>query len=342
MPDASTNALTENDPFSADAVQRWPALQSPLDITRKILVSLFRQADARALRHSREHRWITAVAVLSGTLAVLLAILQLGYPVHGKWMHVAEVFAAAAAILAVGFGLAASRHTRWLLERHKAERFRLLFFRFLLDPEVWVSALDEADLTSRLQSEANRIDNLTPADLHKWVKEQSTTTFNRSSATEVPPDVLKPLLNYYQSTRLQGQIDYFASAAHRNAKWDRPLRHLPAACFFGSVLAALGHFALDLAAHGEGLHELSTFLIVLAAALPVIGAAIRTLRLAQEFSRNTTRFQSAYLMLTRISERLDADNGAATVFNELWCAEQVLESEHREWLRLLAEAEWFG
>jgi hypothetical protein len=33
---------------------------------------------------------------------------------------------------------------------------------------------------------------------------------------------------------------------------------------------------------------------------------------------------------------------AEAVLRDLWCAEQIMESEHREWLRLTIGAEWLG
>jgi hypothetical protein len=36
-----------------------------------------------------------------------------------------------------------------------------------------------------------------------------------------------------------------------------------------------------------------------------------------------------------------AQVSASTILYHMWRCEQVLEAEHREWLRLMMQAEWF-
>ena len=55
---------------------------------------------------------------------------------------------------------------------------------------------------------------------------------------------------------------------------------------------------------GSGLHTASTQLILLAAALPVVGAGIRTLRTAYEFARNTSRYRAKAFVLDRLAKIL--------------------------------------
>ena len=88
-------------------------------------------------------------------------------------------------------------------------------------------------------------------------------------------------------------------------------------------------------------------MIVLAAIFPVLGGGIRILRSAHESTRNKTRFRAKQVALHEIEQRLRKNPIANTadaedVFRDLWCSEQILESEHREWLRLMLDAEWIG
>jgi hypothetical protein len=39
---------------------------------------------------------------------------------------------------------------------------------------------------------------------------------------------------------------------------------------------------------------------------------------------------------------LQRETDAATIFRLLWQCERIMDNEHREWLRLMIEAEWFG
>ncbi len=162
------------------------------------------------------------------------------------------------------------------------------------------------------------------------------------SCVHVPSEARTSLAGYYREIRLAAQIEYFSRRAEENQRHDRPVRYLPAVFFFASVMAALLHFAGDLVT-GEGRsHDWSVALIVLAAAFPVLGATARTLRMAHEYSRNTSRFRAKLVVLRRLSDALATETDPVNVFRELWCAEQVLESEHREWLRLMINGEWFG
>jgi hypothetical protein len=81
---------------------------------------------------------------------------------------------------------------------------------------------------------------------------------------------------------------------------------------------------------------------VLAACLPVLGAGIRTLHTASEGRRNAIRFQAKYYTLEKLREELQGVSDADTAFRLLWQCERLMDNEHREWLRLMIEAEWFG
>jgi hypothetical protein len=83
-------------------------------------------------------------------------------------------------------------------------------------------------------------------------------------------------------------------------------------------------------------------LIVLAACLPVLGAGIRTLHTASERRRNAIRFQAKYYTLEKLRQELQQETDADAIFRLLSQCERIMEIEHREWLRLMIEAEWFG
>ena len=82
-------------------------------------------------------------------------------------------------------------------------------------------------------------------------------------------------------------------------------------------------------------------LITLAALLPVFVAAIRTHRSAHEYSRNAVRFSAIRDELKDYQTTLKYP-GSTRQLRALWHCEERLEYEHLEWLRLMAEAEWYG
>jgi Flp pilus assembly protein TadB len=162
-----------------------------------------------------------------------------------------------------------------------------------------------------------------------------------ASATSDPASV-RALADYYVQRRLRTQQEYFTSRLRRNESGDRRTRSLPPLLFFASVAAAFAHFGYDLWTHHHGEPMVSILLIVLAAGLAVIGAGLRTYRGAHEFSRNSTRFRAKLVALRHVGERLEHQTEPVAIYRELWYCEQILESEHREWLRLMSDAEWFG
>jgi hypothetical protein len=180
--------------------------------------------------------------------------------------------------------------------------------------------------------------------------------------------------------RLGVQRSYFAKRAQRNKKLNRRTVWVPLGFFFASVGAALVHFVFDfkellpkwfappapdtaMLVASEAVKQVVQIwpphwwgLVFLAAATPVVGAAFRTVRSANEFSRHEIRYRAKYIGLSLQVKKLNDEaqalepgaakpvppDDAQRIFLELWGTEQIMESEHREWLRLMIEAEWFG
>jgi hypothetical protein len=351
-----------------DERRRWPLLYDALETCERGVNKVYQTADAEAQHFQRNHRIITALAAVCGTAAVLLAIVQLASFVPGRWPMSAEFAVALIALFAVILGLVASFQRRYLLERHKAERYRLVKFAFLTDPVAWCGdAVQAARRVEQLNQAVVEIAALTRHALDVWVVRDDVPNIPGTSRTANA--TLSSLVEYYLMKRLNHQIAYFARAG-RERGWQYYTQHLPALCFFVSVLLALAHFALAVYEQ-EGVHELSPsqidaqggsygpapgqhaaqtqghsfigeLLIVLAACLPVLGAGIRTLHTASEGRRNAIRFQAKYYTLEKLREELQGVSDADTAFRLLWQCERLMDNEHREWLRLMIEAEWFG
>ena len=324
-------------------VLTWPRLGEILTLGRDTVEAAYHRADRAAICNQARHRLITIFAIVFGTLAVLFAVLQLSHLVDASWPLGLEVVAALVALVSVALGLVASQQANWLLERHKAERYRLLKYRFLIDPRLWCSDAARTTRIEQFRADLDGIERLTKSELHCWVEEDEIPEVPdiRVDAL-IDRDALRELTEYYQHKRLDVQIKFFEDRWRRNVRRDALTRHLGPALFFGSVLAALGHFAFDIVTGDHGESIVSRLLIVLAVVLAVLGAGVRTYRGAHEFARNTNRFQAKYLALTHLGDRLRQETDPTAICRDLWYCEQILESEHREWLRLMIDAEWFG
>jgi hypothetical protein len=335
-------------------LRRWPKLRPVLHDCENTIRLAYDAADTHATKYLRMHKVVVLVAALCGMLAVLFAILQLptldyrvdhsGQPdppnILGFNIKLGEVLAATAAGAAVVLGLIAFA-SKWLLERERAECYRFLKFNFLLRPELWNQYPGERK--KWLQDRIKPIRNLNRKELRRWAEgEDEVVEVVPSDVPEgVDEAILKDLIRYYRTKRLNYQLRYFAAQADRRRSWDRITSFAPHVLFFLSVLAALGHFSYDLLPGGEA--EMVTLtLVMFAACFPVIGAAIRTVRTAHEFSRNALRFKAVSHELNQLTDDLQQSTDPREELRVLRGVEKALEAERREWRRLMKEAEWFG
>ncbi len=370
-----------------------PRLRAALAYCQQRLKPAYDTANALALRYQRRHRRITIGAAVAGGVAVIVALVQptplQQYFSPSLALAIYEAILAMLALLSVLLGIKAAFHSHWLLERHKAERLRLLKFSALFEPTLltaqgtdinaWRAWLDEqiARITRLQAKHANGAHEETMED---WIEaEPRFEVPRRWQDVAVPHAELFDLAGYFKVKRFDVQRKFFADRAKRNVQWDQTTRWVPLFAFYGSVTAALLHFALDVgeyiyehyfqsaAAHqsvnaatsevvGHGGPPHWWGLIFVAALLPIIGATMRTIRSANEFSRHMIRYRAKLTGLTQHAAAVEAyaqqlkpgahepvpPAEAEQLLLELWGSEQIMASEHREWLRLMIEAEWFG
>jgi hypothetical protein len=322
------------------------------------ICSPYWHANHEAMILQDEHRRITFWALVAATFAVMMAIGQLPYLklLEGptEWIVVAvESLAALSALVLVYRGIKLSVQKRWLLERHKAERFRFLKFRWLLD--LLTKSNDDPDLArwKRLASaEALVILGMEETDLEQWMTEHHRVAKDDKSLQSVVPEKdFDEIVNFYKRKRLDRQVSYFYKKSKATLEGDWLTKLLPPILFLASLAMALIHFGIDIVdAVASALtksevtagKEYSVWFITLAAFLPVLGAAIRTHRSANEYSRNTVRFSAVYRELKEASDELPNSRDTTAKLRSVWQSEENLEDEHREWLRLMDDAEWYG
>jgi hypothetical protein len=344
-PPKATGKLPTNEDMvdTRDELGRWFAIADRLEVCNRLTGDPFREADLAAQRHQRWHRGLTWFAASCGTGAILFAILQLASPrwLGGHALVGAEVVAVLAALAAIVLGVISGRQSRWLLERHKAERLRLSKFRFLLDPATWRDSWkNEEERVDQLREEVETIKGLTTRDLRAWANQEDVRREPASLDGQLVGEAHAQLLDYYLNKRLFFQRNVFLERAAKHGRLDRASRRVGPILFLGSVLFVLVHFGLDLYARWTDTDATGTALVFFAAALPVIGAGIRTLRTAYEFARNTSRYYAKSAALKRLGELLNEENDPATRDRLLSYSEELLEFENHEWCRLMIEAEW--
>jgi hypothetical protein len=335
------------------------------------LVQLYRDADDCALRSQRRYRRLILAAAVMTTAALIVDACQLAFQKHIEHelaVSIAEIVLAGGSIVLVAAALAGGWQKDWLLRRFQAERYRLLKFRILGDPDLWTRK--SAEWEAELDREAAEIAKLEHGDLEEEASRDEVAKIPSARVADVDREDLARLLSYYERRRLALQIDYFSRAARRSRSvWLNPL-WVPLV-FFASMAIVFLHFAVERWhwAPKEGIEERG--LAVLPILLPSLLAGLRLQVTANEVARNRSRSRAHRSALEEIARRLggldrkqllkvtgtlretreppglrvsrQVERGLdpSYVFAHIALAEQILASDQREWLRLMLEAEWY-
>jgi len=334
----------------------------PFAILKRAVASLdelvtvaWRAADRSALRHQAEHRLLARVAIMAGTTAIALAIVQLAVrltrPDWSTGPAILEAVAVTAGTVAIGVGLTTKHDKKWLGQRHLAERLRMLKFQALCRPDLWSGKSEAWDSWVR-----NQIGLLKGADdyerINAWTLSGKAEIDDPAMVSDsVEPQSAHALAVYYRHKRLAYQASYFDRQSARYAREAGPLQHISVPLFLASVVMVLIHFGSDLLSErlGVGAESAVTSLkliagwsAALAAILPVISIGVRGWMNAFELPRSSSLYAAKGRALGIASVHLIHDQGDfAATLRHAARDEHFLENEHREWLRLLREAEWF-
>lgn len=338
---------------STDELVHLEPLDAALIYCNQILTPLYITYDRSAIVGQKNHTAVTKLFIASGTIAVigttiLLVNKSLDVPDIFNWPGITiEVLASIFALIAVISGIISSFHRQWLLDRHKAERIRLLKFRYLIDPRIWEgkeSSTREAneDLALALKE----IDQIGYQHINPWLVDISVPEPAQGSLGLCGKETVMKFVEYYRKKRVEYQKYYYCKKINQLLNLDQKTGRIPILFFFMGVIAVLGHFLIDLFSAGiMYLGILSVVLAGLAITLPFLGVAVRSLRLSSEVSRGVILFKAKYTALSSLDMRLEALAGKADIncdgiFKTIWECEDFLEAEHREWLLLVENAEY--
>ena len=263
---------------------------------------------------------------------------------------VLEAIAVVAAFLAVVVGITTKFNRQWLGQRHLAERLRMLKFRAL--EELWYrdSASWQKWLADRL-GELKGADNFEKVD--RWSEEGEVEPLDSHLANRaLESNLAQALTIYYRIKRLVFQANYFKRRHDEFEKQTGIWNHLSLPFFLVSVFCVLAHFAAEFwdrhLVHAgnehaaEIWHDIAIWFVALAAVIPVLGIGIRAWFAAFELPRSASLFAAKSKALVVAAAHLQQDhNNVAATLRHIAQDEHFLEHEHREWLRLLLDTEWF-
>jgi len=340
----------------ANLLAPFPELHAALTWLGENVTAPWRAADTAALGHQDKHEKLAKTAILAGTAAIVLAVLQLalklslpGFAALAAWVEGVTVLAGVAA---VAVGLLAKFDHQWLGQRHKAERLRMLKFQSLGRSDLW-----RGNLTRWQQWVRDRITELEGVEdiqqMEKWSGHDDPDPLEDGPAVAPHGDATNiscALAIYYRYKRLKSQAAYFKSKGDvARGNWALRCHQLQLPLFFASICCVLLHFCADVVAShvedGAAAHVwemVALWGIVLAAVLPVIGVGVRTYSSAFELSRKARSFEGKHQAMLRAAVRLEpCEKDLSSVLAQIHRNEALFELEHREWLRLLLDVEWF-
>lgn len=336
--------------------------------------------DQEAIRLQERHKLVVIVGAVTGTAAVVLAILQLRKEEAAASLLNLEVACLIAAVIAVVLGAVHRLDHRWREDRFKAEQYRMLKFRFLHDATRWLAA-SESERAQHLTHYISRIHAANRDGIKEWIHwKKEILPLLESPDTKLDPLLVAELTDYFRQRRLIPQQHYFHSRGHQLHGVESIVRWIGPGLFFASVICALTHAVIHVLhpkSHvsedaqklhsepkkeivkdaGKDLGDLSSdsespaakdglswavILALGAAIFPVTAAGIRTWRGAFEFGRNSLRFESMAHHLELLLDELGKAKSPEAQLAILRRGEHAMESEHRAWMRLMMEAEWFG
>lgn len=327
------------------------------------------QWDAKSLSLQKQHAWIVCLAAFSGAVAVVLAIVQLGTDIEYLWVieGVLSVFLLGIVL----WGIWNSLDNRWRLERFRAEQSRHAKIRFLMNALAgnWDTEAQRGYVAQAMH-ELSSLPRF-PADypqpggllgnapgmrerewLKRWVRRSDQLLHEAPpiAPDDLTADELASMKAYYIAKRIDRQSDYFLYKANQHQYWEECTRHWAPRFFFASVIAAVLHLFVDAVGlafdeHSHVRHSLHMFaeaLLFVAAIAPVLGLLLRTIRGAFEFGRHEIRYLAMHNYLEQARQRVAAASTARDAWALMEQVENEIAGEHRAWMRLMLEAEWYG
>jgi len=337
-----------------EVLEPFPELYAALQWLDEKVTTPWREADQKALRSQSQHRFLAQTAIVTGTAAIVLAVVQLSIKLTWHQLTgvalVLEAAAVIAAFVAVFVGLTAKFNRKWLGHRHLAERLRMLKFRAL--GEIW--RFNPTDWQKWVEEQFDELEGSDEFErVAQWSEEGEVEPYDpRFTSSTLDPNSARALTIYYRVKRLDFQANYFKSRHDSYRRQTGRWLHLSLPLFLASVFCVIAHFGaeflesrLKLAgdAHGaEFWYNISIWCVALAAVIPVLGIGVRAWFAAFELPRSASLFAAKHRALVRASAHLHEDsNDLGAMLRHIAQSEHFLEHEHREWLRLLSDSEWF-
>jgi len=341
---AESDLIDNNDisDFNIDLVYT-AEFKNLLHDINSIILPKFSVWDNKSLTYQRYRQNIMLLMIFTGIIIIVVMIPDINKILPEKWGGIIQNAIAFLVFVLLLIGIKYNFQKKWLLYRHKSELLRLLKFHTLLDP-MTLSLHNEIPL-KKLQQSIDEIDQIDQNTIDKFVKDEfDFWKYDRIILNPSERKNFLDLIKYYQNKRIKSQIDYFAIRAKSRENIDRYTKYLPKITNFSGVFLLSLYFILGIFSYTDISKKLS-FLVVIAAILPVVGSSVKSYRTTNEISRIASIYRTRQNKLSHIynnllyglkQENIDINKE----FELMYECERILKEEHQEWLRLMIQSEW--
>ncbi len=315
-------------------------LYNALKVVQDAIYEAYAKFDRAAVDNRKRYEVVSVLAVGFGAASVFFAltgtIAEMHHQVH-YW--IAEGITAALTLLFILVGWFAGFKDKWMVARCKAERLRLLKFEKLVDPGLWCDPPDLGAASASLKREVHELAVGGSAEAREWAEGGTEPDLSETPCKDRCERSLHELVDYYVPKRLNMQMAYMEQRWPKDERWGRKTAVVVNVLFFGSFFFVLAHLGTRTF---EGHEDMKEWLAVAALGLPIVAAAIRTFRASREFERNAMRHHATYDSLSTLAKDMEKAKDLAEKFRIIGFCETILEADCREFMRLVAEAEWYG
>ncbi len=299
------------------AAERAGVKAPPVQALSAWLWPFYVRADLLAERYQTWYYALGNALFLLAAAAVAAVASQILFVPETPELVWVEVGLMLGLLLVVGVGRRLRLHDRWISYRFLAERFRSAFF------------LASAGLRGRREGGLERV-YLGHAS-EEWLRRAFAEVWSQRPQVEMIESDVEGLRPYLAEAWIEDQIKY-----HRKTSRKHEMRHLRLSrateILFGvTILAAVLH-SFSVGGHGSaGTLSWANLLILLAIALPALGAALSGIRAQREYLRHSERFGRMVHYLEDTKKRMEAAPDLETVRTVAAEAEDLMLEENRDW-----------
>lgn len=209
----------------------FPLLSGELQVRIRsindFIVPLYQKADESSGNAQKWHKRISKVAFIAVTIAAVIALIQISKLYQSELLLMAEMIAILLAVGSWVVEILVGFHTRWIIERHKAERYRFLKFRQVIDPYPADRFKSECRVVGNIhiRSPVERFVNWLVRNKQRnngedafepvstWTETGGLSIDDYSFKSPASGDQFWELVRYYVCVRLRYQLAYYKKRA---------------------------------------------------------------------------------------------------------------------------------